>query len=43
MADVLNDKSLKKLALDPYDIKFTETLGLDNQDIDDVMLHLSGA
>jgi SNF2 family DNA or RNA helicase len=42
MADVLNDKSLKKLALDPYDIKSTETLGLDNQDIDDVMAHLSG-
>ena len=42
MADVLNDTSLKKLALDPYDIKIDESLGLENQDVDELLAHLSG-
>lgn len=41
MADVLNDTSLKKLAIDPYDISFDDSLGLEGQDIDELLTHLS--
>lgn len=42
MADVLNDQFLRKLAMDPDDILFDESLGLDGQDVHDVITHLQG-
>jgi SNF2 family DNA or RNA helicase len=40
MAEVLNDQFLRKLAFDPEDIEIDEALGLDSQDVQDVIHHI---
>lgn len=41
MAEVLNDKSLMKLAMDPEDISIDDGLGLDFVDVNEIINHLS--
>lgn len=41
MAQVLNDHSLKRLALDPEDISLNDSLGLDATDLRDIFEHLN--